>query len=77
MAILLTTKSRGRLFLKGDRIPALCELSGHPGFCELLDFLNVPIRLRISEVESMTPMEDKDVQELYAKMKAASSMLVH
>lgn len=76
MAILLTTKSRGRFFLKGDGFPVLCSLREEPGFCQLTDFLNVPIRIKISEIESMTQIEDRDVKELYSKMKAASSPLV-
>lgn len=77
MAILLTTKSRGRFFLRGAGIPELIPVRGQEDFCELVDFLNVLIRVRISEVESLTPMEDNDVKALYMQMKAASSPLVH
>ncbi|MCJ7485281.1 MAG: hypothetical protein MUQ25_03820 [Candidatus Aminicenantes bacterium] len=83
MAILLKTKSGGRHFLKGDKCPTILNLMfdtwWNPfhwsGWWVLTDFMGGKVTIKISQIESMTPVDDKEVQELIRGLAAQSSKL--
>ena len=75
MALLIQTKGRGKYFIKGDKVPAL-GLFFPFRFWNPLNFLGGRISIRFSEIESITPVPDAEVNEFLKDMKVQNSKLI-
>ena len=73
MAILIKMKSGARHFLAGDAMPELEDFMSK--FWTPIDFLGERIMLRISEIESLTPIPDEEVDLMLRELRAQASRL--